>query len=120
LEYFIKTVHELAITQSMLDLAVEEARKAQAKQVTKINLVIGEMSGVVDDCVEFCFNILSQDTICREASLSFQRIPIQLRCRRCGYLFSPREPPWTCPSCRQWDAEVVAGRELYIDSIEVE
>jgi hydrogenase nickel incorporation protein HypA/HybF len=113
-------VHELAITQNMLDLTLEQARKAQAKQVTKINLVIGEMSGVVDDCVEFYFSILRQDTIAREAILSFKRIPIQLRCRRCAIVFSPSEPPWACPNCRQWDAEVVAGRELYIDSIEVE
>ncbi len=113
-------MHELAITQSMLDLALEQARKAQAKQVTQINLVIGEMSGVVCDSVEFYFNILSQDTIAHRASLSFQQIPIQLRCRRCGTVFSPSEPPWACPSCRQWDAEVVTGRELYIDSIEVE
>ena len=53
-------MHELAITQSMFELVLEQAEKAKAKKVDKINLVIGEMTGVVGDCVQFYFNFLSQ------------------------------------------------------------
>jgi hydrogenase nickel incorporation protein HypA/HybF len=113
-------MHELAITQSMLDLVLEEAKKAGAERVGKVNLVIGEMSGIVDECVEFYFEFLSQDTIAHGATLSFKKTPTQARCRHCGELFTPQEFDWSCPSCHDSQVEIVAGNELYVESIEVE
>lgn len=113
-------MHELAITQSMLDLVLKEAKKAGGKTVGKVNLVIGEMSGVVDECVKFYFELLSKDTIAMGAALSFKRVPMQARCRNCGELFIPKEFDWSCPSCQNSQMEIVAGNELYIETIEVE
>ena len=113
-------MHEFAITQSMLDLVLEEVEKAGGKTVGNINLVIGEMSGVVDECVKFYFEFLSKDTIARGATLSFKRVPMQARCRNCGELFIPREFDWSCPRCQNSQMEIVAGNELYVESIEVE
>ena len=113
-------MHELSITQSMLDLVLEEAKKVKAERVEKINLVIGEMSGFVDECVEFYFEFLSKDTIASEAILSFKKVPIQARCCNCGGLFIPKEFDWSCPKCRDSKTEIVAGNELYIESIEME
>ena len=113
-------VHELAVTQGVLDIALEKAEEVRATRITGINLVIGEMSSTVDDCVQFYFDFLSQDSIASSATLSFERIPIKLRCRQCGHSFTPDSPPWNCPQCHHWDMEILAGQELYIDSIEVE
>lgn len=55
-------MHELSITQSMLDIVLDQAKTADAKKVTKINLVIGELSGVVSDCVQFYFDFLKRVT----------------------------------------------------------
>ena len=73
-------MHELSITQSILSIALEKANVVQAKRVTKINLTIGELSGIVDECVQFCFDFLSKDTIAAEASLCFHQPPTQLQC----------------------------------------
>ncbi len=113
-------MHELAVTQGMLDIALEKATAAHATRVTGINLVIGEMSSIVDDSVQFYFDFLSQDSIASGAILSFERIPTQLRCRHCGHSFTPEQPPWRCPQCHQWEVEILAGQEFYVDSIEVE
>ena len=113
-------VHELAVTQRVLDIALEKAKEAQATRITGINLVIGEMSSTVDDCVQFYFDFLSQDSIASGATLHFERIPAKLRCRQCGHSFTPDLPPWNCPQCNQWDVEILAGQEFYLDSIEVE
>jgi hydrogenase nickel incorporation protein HypA/HybF len=113
-------MHELSITQSMLDLVLEEAKKVGAERVGKVNLVIGEMSGIVGECVEFYFEFLSQDTIAHGATLSFKKTPTQARCRNCGELFMPKEFDWSCPSCQDGSIEIVAGKELYVESIEVE
>ncbi len=113
-------MHELAITQSMLDLVLEQAEKAGAREVGKINLVIGEMTGVVDECVQFYFDFLSKGTSAEGAALSFTRVPTTARCRGCDKAFELKEFDWACPYCQGNDVEIVAGKELFVESIEVE
>jgi hydrogenase nickel incorporation protein HypA/HybF len=113
-------MHELSITENILSLALEKANAAQASKISRINLVIGELSGIVDECVEFYFDFLSKDTIAAEATLSFQKSPTQLRCRNCAATFSPGNGNWACPNCNEPKIEIISGRELYIESIEVE
>jgi len=113
-------VHELSVTQGMLDIALEKAKETQASRITRINLVIGEISSIVDDCVQFYFDFLSRDSIASGATLSFTRIPMKVRCRNCKLSFSPNKSLWSCPQCGEWSVEIIAGNEFYIDSIEVE
>ena len=113
-------MHEQSIVESLLALALEHADKASASKIIKIILVVGELSGVVDESVEFYFRFLSRDTIASEASLVFTRIPVQLRCRNCDTIFTPDTFDLKCPDCNEYRVEIVAGRELYIDSMEVE
>jgi hydrogenase nickel incorporation protein HypA/HybF len=104
----------------MLSLALEKANEAKASKITKINLVIGELSGIVDDCVQFYFDFLSKDTIASGASLSFEKKPTTLRCRKCEAVFAPRNHDWSCPDCHEAGIEIISGRECYMESIEVE
>jgi len=113
-------MHELGITQNILSITLEKANAVQAKQVTKINLTIGELSGIVDECVRFYFDFLSKDTIAAEASLCFYQPPIQLQCRNCATTFRPNNLNWACPNCQEQKIEIISGRECYVDSIEVE
>jgi hydrogenase nickel incorporation protein HypA/HybF len=113
-------MHEYSITESMLSLALEKAREARAGKITRINLVLGELSGVVGDCVQQYLEILGKDTIARGAILSFETKATTLRCRRCEKVFSPADHEWACPDCRESNVEIVSGRECYLESIEVE
>jgi hydrogenase nickel incorporation protein HypA/HybF len=113
-------LHEFSITQNILSIALERAEEVKASRVSKINLVIGELSGVVDECVEFYFGFLSKDTIAAQASLSFQHPPVQLRCHKCNTVFSPDNLNWACPNCQEQAIDIISGRDLYIESIEVE
>jgi len=113
-------MHELSITQSMLDLVLEQAEKAEAKSVGKINLVIGEMTGVVGECMQFYFDFLSKGTPAEGAALSFKVIPTTAKCRDCDKPFELREFDWICPYCQSNNMEIVAGKELFVESIEVD
>lgn len=113
-------MHEMAVTQSLLDIVTGEAEKAGAKQVSAVNLVIGEMSGLVDDSVQFYFDFLTKGTVAEGARLNFRRVAARMKCRACQAEFSPEPDEWVCPQCGQWQAEVTAGKEFYIDSIEVD
>ena len=113
-------MHEFSITQNMLSIALNEAEKASATKITKISVTIGGLSGIVDECVEFYFDLLSQDTLAAGASLCFNRTPTKLRCRQCATTFLPDNPDWVCPNCRELKLEIISGRECYVESIEVE
>jgi hydrogenase nickel incorporation protein HypA/HybF len=113
-------MHELGITENIVNIALAKAGEAQASRIGQINLVIGEMSGFAADCIQFYFDSLSRDTIAQGAVLHFELVPAQLRCRNCSTVFSPQDTIWSCPECRGQSVEISKGRELYIESIEVE
>ena len=112
-------MHELAITEEILRIAVEHAERASAERITDINLVIGELSSVVDDSVQFYFDFASPGTVAEGAELHFRRLPVRLRCRGCGHEFEPDGTDWRCPTCQTMGGDVVTGREFYLESIEV-
>ena len=113
-------MHELGITQSILDSVLQEAEKADAGKVRQINLVIGEMSGVSEESVRFHFATLSRGTIAEGAELAFTTVLAKSRCRQCDSVFEAEANDWTCPGCGGSDLEVTGGRELQVESIEVE
>jgi len=113
-------MHELSITEDVLRIATQHAKQAQATRVTRINLVVGDLSSIVDDSVQFYFDFLSRGTIAEGARLHFCRIAPRLRCRLCATEFPMRDMDWTCPGCGAVGGDVVSGREFFLESIEVE
>ena len=113
-------MHELAVTEDILRIAVEHAERAGAKRLTDINITVGELSSVVDESVQFYFDFLSPGTLAEGAQLHFARISARFRCRQCQTEFEPQGMEWHCPSCHSLGGDVVAGQEFYIESIEVE
>ena len=82
-------MHELSITESILEIALRHARQTQALRVTGLHLVIGQLSSVVDDSVQFYWDIVSKDTIAEGARLHFRRIPSEMACLECGTRYAP-------------------------------
>jgi hydrogenase nickel incorporation protein HypA/HybF len=113
-------VHELVVTESVLQIALESAAGADARKVVGIDLLIGDLSTFVDDSVQFYFEMLSKGTIAQGARLNFRRIPARLRCRDCGREFLPGAGEWLCPHCGAIGGDVIAGREFRVESIDVE
>jgi hydrogenase nickel incorporation protein HypA/HybF len=113
-------MHELAITEDILRIAVTQGQRADARRITDIHVVIGDLSSVVDDSVQFYFDFLSPDTLAEGGRLHFRRITARLRCRQCGFEFEPQGMEWHCPQCQALGGEVIAGQEFYVESIEVE
>ena len=113
-------MHELSITRNVLDIVIEHARGARAQRVTAINLVVGDLTGFVDDSIQFYFDMLSPDTLAEGARLAIQRITARVRCRGCGEEFTPSGFNWACPECFAIGGDILCGREFMVQSIEVE
>jgi len=113
-------MHEMAITEEILRVSIEHAERANARRITDIRLVVGSLSSVVDDSVQFYFDFLSPGTIAEGAVLHFDRVAARLRCRECGSPFEPNGNNWSCPQCDTVGGEVIAGKEFYLDTLEIE
>lgn len=109
-------MHELAISENILDIAL---RHAQGQQITDIYLVIGQLSSIIDNSIQFYWDLTSQGTKAEGAKLHFQRIPTELQCHDCLYRFTPTKDCYTCPKCGSLRVMVVAGGEFSVDAIEV-
>ncbi len=113
-------MHELSIVEALMSTVLEKAEEAKAKKILRVYVVIGELSGVIDDAVEFYFGFLGKDTIAKDAEVFISHPPTEVRCRNCGTVYSPENLNLTCPNCKEKKVEIISGRELYIDSVEVE
>lgn len=113
-------VHELAVTQHILDIVTDHAQKAGATRVTDIHIVIGDLSSVVDDSVQMYWGILTEGSMAAGSKLHFKRIPAQMHCKDCEKDYSPSKGELLCPTCGGANVKVTGGDDFRLDSIEVE
>ena len=116
----LASMHERAITESLLEIALRHAHQAGATRITSLYLVIGQLSSFIDESVQFYWDILSEDTIAEKATLHFKRIPVEMACLDCQTRYSPTDTDFTCPNCFSSRVKVNAGEELLLEAIDVE
>ena len=112
-------MHELAVTTNVREIALRHAENAG--RVREVRLVIGQLSSMIDDSVQFYWDIISEGTKAAGSKLIFSRIPAVLKCQACGeeYPIATRYD-LTCPACGGLKVRVLTGEEFYVESIEVE
>lgn len=122
-------MHELAVTENLLALALKHASLATSAastaaapppRITCLHIVIGQLSSIIDDSVQFYWDIIAKDTPAQSARLDFQRIPALFQCSACSHQFAYRPDEFTCPACNDSQLKIIAGNEFYLDSIEIE
>jgi hydrogenase nickel incorporation protein HypA/HybF len=113
-------MHELPVTESILAIALRHAEQAGARRVTDLHLVIGQLASIVDESVQFYWDIISKDTLCAGATLHFARVAAELRCLDCGQSYTLDRELTACPRCDSVRVQVVAGDEFRLESIEIE
>lgn len=114
-------MHELSVTQALLDLTLKHAQTAGAKKVTQLNIVLGQMSTIIDESVQFYWDIVAKDTPAQGAVLHFERVPATLHCFNCSAQFKLNGGDgFLCPHCQSAQVRVIRGDEFRLDSIEVD
>jgi len=108
-------VHELSITQSVVD---EVSSRAGRRRVHAIRLQVGALTAVVPDAMHFCFDLVTAGTVAEGARLDIDLVPGRAACRSCGVSFDLTDPVLLC-ACSSAEVSVLTGRELKIVSMEV-
>jgi hydrogenase nickel incorporation protein HypA/HybF len=110
-------MHEMSITQGIIELCLEHA---DGRRVTSLDIEIGELSSVVPEAVEFCFEACSKETALEGARLNIVRVPGKGVCLDCGRETALPELYGACCHCDSNRVTVVAGEELRVREIEVD
>jgi len=108
-------MHELSITQSVVDAVCE---RAAGRPVRTVSVRVGVLTAVVADSMRFCFDLITEGTVAEGASLEIDQPPGSGRCRDCGTEFALTDLVLLCP-CGSADVEITSGRELQIISMKV-
>ncbi len=111
-------MHEMGITQGILEAAVEAAERAGADSITEIRISVGELTEVVEFALQFAFEALTPGTIAEGATLVVTHVAPRSRCNDCGAEYDHDRFTMLCPECDSLNVTLLQGRELQIDSIE--
>ena len=111
----------MSIVQALIEQVEAEVEKSGEKgRITKLDLVIGRLSGVHADSIRFAYEVLSQDSILDRAELRISEPSAYLACHACDHRESISELEMRCPSCGSGDIGIEGGRDLVLQSIELE
>ena len=121
LNAIIAPMHELPVTQSILEIALRHAQKADAKRITDLHIVMGELSKLVDESIQFYWDIIAKDSIAEGAKLHFRYVPAEFQCMACFEKYHPNDTDeFQCPNCGAVGVKIVAGEEFSLEAIDVE
>lgn len=112
-------MHELGLMTGIMDAVLKTAENAGADKVTEIKLTVGEMTEVVEEAMVFAFEALSEGTMCEGAKLDLTIVHPRSRCLECGAEYDHDRFHVRCPECDSPFTELLQGREMQIDSIEI-
>jgi len=113
-------MHELSIAQALAGELESIVRSEGARAVSRVTLAVGALSGVEPEALRLAFPVAMEGTAAAHAELVLQRIPAQVRCRTCGQDTEPDFPVFVCGHCGSSDIDIAAGRELLIQSVELD
>lgn len=113
-------MHEMSIALSIVDLAAEQAKKANAKQVVEIELDIGALSGIEVEALNFALEIAVKDTVLEKSRVKINRIGAVSECLQCDHIFDSDDYVHICPQCGESNTRIIKGREMQVKSLLIE
>lgn len=110
-------MHELSLTQNILNIAL---KNAGAKKLLQVNLLIGQLSDEREESIQFYWDDLAKGTLAQGAKLHFQYVDAEMKCLECDTVFHPKEEIIICPACQSHRLKLISGDDVKIESIDVE
>ena len=122
-------MHEFSIAQQIVEVVLRTAREQQAREVERVELVIGELALLNGEQVRFWVEeMFSRQSLTSSARLDVETRPGRVRCPECGFEGDPPvpgpeahflSPALICPRCGRAGLEIREGRECLVRRITV-
>ena len=111
-------MHELALSQGIIDLVTEYARREGMQTVTRVVVEVGAAAAVEAEALQFCFDMVAEHSAARGAILVIERTPLRARCADCAGEYEPDGLVAACPRCGAYGPALLGGRELRVKSFD--
>lgn len=113
-------MHELGIVFHIIRSVEEVARANNVRHVNAVTLELGEVSGVLEDYLQDCWNwAAAKSEILQGARLQVEVIPAKTLCEDCGIVYPTVAHGRTCPGCGSGHTHLLQGNETMIRDITV-
>jgi len=112
-------MHELSIAKNIVRIAREHLTPEEEPNMTKIKVRIGRLSTVVPELLQSGFEAAVDGTALEHAVLEITVVPLRIECNDCGKKSEIEPVAFGCPACSSTDVEIVEGREIIIDNLEI-
>lgn len=87
----------------------------------EVRLRVGAMASVLEDSLQFCYEIATEGTPLAGSVLMVKTIPVKMYCSKCAEDVEIASlQSFRCPRCEEPVTDMRQGRELEIDSIEID
>lgn len=116
-------MHESSVVEQLIKIAKKQADDTGAKKVLKINLVVGEGTGYMEESLKYYFGIMTRGPgfeALKDSELAVQYVKTKLFCESCNEHFERKLFSFECPQCGKTGKFTKIGQEFYIDNMEVE
>ena len=114
-------MHELSIVTSIVETVTESLNAYPGARVLEVRLRVGALASVIPESLEFCYGIASEGTPLEGSRLVVNLLPVVVHGAACGQDAELEGvQSFRCPRCGEPCSEMRQGRELEIDSIEIE
>ena len=114
-------MHELSIVSSIVDSVTERLAAYPGARVKEVRLRIGALASVVEDSLQFCYGIATEDTALQGSKLIVKVLPVLMHCDKCLQDVEIASlQSFRCPRCNEPVSDLRQGREIEIESIEID
>jgi len=114
-------MHESAMIDNFVEIIENKVKEYNVKKVTKIKLKVGKLTCLCPGTLKSCFEaVTGEKDLLKDAVLEVEEVPLKACCESCGQTFLLENNNFFCPFCQHPYIKIVAGRELFIESVEVE
>jgi len=113
-------MHEYSIVQALMEQVEALVEENSAKEVVKVIVKIGVMSGVEPHLLEIAFNTFKEKTVCEKAEFIMNIQPLTILCEACQNQSELEKPHYCCPSCESLNVKVVDGEDMFLMSLEMQ
>lgn len=114
-----RPMHEISLMQAALSAALDYAKARDARQIHRLQLHVGTLSGVDPEALAFAFDVVSIGTLAEKAELELTPIPVRCYCPSCQQMFQPSDWVYECPYCHNLSADIRQGKALELASLEI-
>ena len=110
----------MAIAQQIVGIVEETLKTYPDAKCKTVHIRIGELTAVIPESLTFAYQAITTDTPLSESKLEIESLPIRAQCKSCSKQFGVEEFEFLCPHCRSQDIEILQGRELHVEKLELD